>query len=108
MNSVLAGLASWLGGLIRGLIVALAPGIWWLARCLGRLGLFLRSEWRLPLIGFFATLLGMWAVDSFLGDWMNRVLHLARTWLNLPTALALYTLLWLVISVWQARQRLVV
>ena len=108
MNSVLAELTSWLGGLIRGLIVALAPGIWWVARCLGRLSLFLRSGWRPLIVGFIATLLGMWMLDHFFGTTMETVLHLARTWFTLPTVLAVYTLLWLLNWAWQARQRLVV
>src|SRR5947209_8421750 len=99
---------SWLGGLTRGLIVGLAPGIWWWTRCLRRLGFFLRSGWRPPIAGFVATLLGMWALDHFLGSLMETVLHLPRTWFNLPTVLAIYTLIWLLIWAWQARQRLVV
>lgn len=108
MKNVLAELNSWPERLFRGSIVKFAPGIWWLSCRLGWVGLFLRSEWRVPIVGFFATLLGLWAIDHFLGDWINTVLHLARTWFNLPTALAFYTLLWLVIWAWQARQRLVV
>ncbi len=120
---ILSKLAFWLWGLIRampapltwGLICLLAgililtlvavwyrwrPGrlLWRVARLLGWIAFLLRVGWVPPLAGFVALLLGVCLL--FLKNW--------PTLLQWEEILAAYTLIWLLVWAWQARQQLVV
>jgi tetratricopeptide (TPR) repeat protein len=116
LNDILLQLHFWLWGLISLLTCilistlaawrwGLAPLIWRLARLLGWIGLLWRIGWVPPLVGLVAIFLSM---EFLFSPMMEALLHLPRTWFNPWTILAVYTLIWLLIWAWQARQQLVV
>lgn len=80
------------------------PVLWRLARLLGWIAFLLRVAWVPPLAGFVALLLGV----GYFSPIIEASLHLPGTWFNPWTILAVYTLIWLLVWVWQARQQLVV
>ncbi|MBV9708099.1 MAG: hypothetical protein JO125_11905, partial [Chloroflexi bacterium] len=83
----------------------LGPLLWRLARLLGWIGRLVRVGWVLPLAGLVALFLGVWYLFS---PMMEALFHLPVAWFNPWAILAVYTLIWLLVWTWRARQQLVV